>query len=134
MNEAGNVIPIGSRVADTGMPDCDGDIAKIMLEALKVDVAEQIDVEMERQGVTRAELSRRLSVSRSAVTQLLNGIENLTLETLLKISMALNCEVIIGLHDVRRHAKQETPGCVQCSWMGDVVYKFCDECLSSTES
>jgi len=48
--------------------------------------------QMERQGVSRAQLARRLKVSPALVTQVLKGDSNLKLETIAKFANALNCE------------------------------------------
>jgi plasmid maintenance system antidote protein VapI len=44
---------------------------------------------MDEQGVSRAELARRLGTSRAYVTKLLGGNANFTLETMSKVAMAL---------------------------------------------
>lgn len=48
---------------------------------------------MDEQGVSRAELARRLGTSRAYVTKLLGGNANFTLETMSKVSMALGAAV-----------------------------------------
>lgn len=52
---------------------------------------------MERQGVSRAELARRLGTSRAYVTKLLDGNANFTLETMTKVAMALGTAVHVHL-------------------------------------
>ena len=62
------------------------------VDATKVELSEQIYNAMEEKGVSEAELSRRLKVSRAYVNKILQGTANLTIESLVKISRALGCE------------------------------------------
>ena len=66
-------------------------------EFLSMHIANEVDSMMVWNGVTKAELARRLSVSRAYVTQLLGGKPNMTLTTLAKIAIALDCEVQMTL-------------------------------------
>lgn len=54
---------------------------------------ELIDGELERQRISRADLAKRLGVSRSAVTQILSGTRNLTLALFADVMLALGLEV-----------------------------------------
>lgn len=62
-------------------------------EALVEDTCDGIYAAMDEVNVTAAELSERLGVTRSNVSQLLSGKRNLTLRTLWKIAKALGFEV-----------------------------------------
>lgn len=62
------------------------------IDAAKVEISEQIYQAMRNKGVTEAELSRRLGVSRAYVNKILQGNVNFTIETLVKISRALDCK------------------------------------------
>lgn len=62
------------------------------IDAAKLELSNQIHRAMEEKGVSEAELSRRLSVSRAYVNKILQGNVNFTIETLVKISRALNCK------------------------------------------
>jgi len=53
---------------------------------------------MQRMGVTHAELARRMGTSRPYVTKLLDG-GNFTLETMVKLSMALGGVVRVHIAD-----------------------------------
>jgi plasmid maintenance system antidote protein VapI len=70
---------------------------------------EDVCVLMEKQGVSRAELARRLGTSRAYVTKLLGGNANFTLETMTKVAMALGAvvHVHVALRDARVHWKEE---------------------------
>lgn len=63
------------------------------IEGLKVEIAEQIYLAMKHQGVSNAELARRLGKSRAYVTKVLQGSTNFTLESLTKIARALDCQI-----------------------------------------
>lgn len=62
------------------------------VEAAKVELSEQIYIVMEEKGVSEAELSRRLQVSRAYINKILRGNANLTIESLVKIGRALGTE------------------------------------------
>jgi transcriptional regulator with XRE-family HTH domain len=67
------------------------------LDALKVELCEQIYVIMEQEGITKAELARRLQTSRAYITKLLQGSANLTLESLVKVARALGRKLSVKL-------------------------------------
>lgn len=67
------------------------------LDALKVELCEQIYLIMEQEEVTKAELARRLQTSRAYITKLLQGSANFTLESLVKVAKALECKVSVNL-------------------------------------
>ena len=54
---------------------------------------------MQAQGVTRAELARRLGRSRAWVTQLFDTNVNPTLEIMLKIAAALDADLTVKLEE-----------------------------------
>ena len=58
-----------------------------------VQFTEDVCVLMDKQGVSRAELARRLGTSRAYITKLLGGDANFTLETMTKVAMALGAAV-----------------------------------------
>jgi transcriptional regulator with XRE-family HTH domain len=62
------------------------------VDGAKLELCEQIYVAMEENGVSEAELSRRLGVSRAYVNKILQGSANLTIESLVKIGRALGRE------------------------------------------
>lgn len=68
-------------------------------EQLILDVTEAIWAELDRQGITKAELAARLGKSKAYVTQLLNGSRNMTLRTLADIAFALGVEARFVLCD-----------------------------------
>jgi transcriptional regulator with XRE-family HTH domain len=58
-----------------------------------VEFTEDICRLMDEQGVSRAELARRLGTSRAYITKFLGGDANFTLQTMTKIAMALGAAV-----------------------------------------
>lgn len=65
---------------------------RIQIDEAKLGLSEQIFQAMENKGISEAELSRRLEVSRAYVNKVLQGDTNFTIETLVKIGIALDCE------------------------------------------
>jgi transcriptional regulator with XRE-family HTH domain len=68
------------------------------VESMRFDFVEEIERMMEEQGVTRAELARRLDASPAYVTQLLRAMFNPTLLTLARVADALGARVSLHLH------------------------------------
>ena len=62
------------------------------LEGVILEITEQIARELAKQKVTRAELAKRLGVSKPYVSKVLNGMPNLTLAKMVQISRALGCK------------------------------------------
>lgn len=74
--------------------------------AIKEVLIFQIDEVMKRQGLTKAELARRMRTSRSAVDRLLDPTsESVTLSTLFRAAAALDSDLRIEL----RSRSSETP-------------------------
>lgn len=71
---------------------------------------------MDEQGVSRAELARRLGTSRAYVTKLLGGNANFTLETMTKVAMALGAAVHVHVARQTVHTRwiEELPGSGDC--------------------
>ncbi len=60
------------------------------VDGAKLEISEQIYLAMEQQGVSNAELARRLGKSRAYITKVLQGNVNFTIESLVKIARALD--------------------------------------------
>lgn len=80
-------------MSDTGLLDeqiqqWDTD-PEFILEGVLTKATERICELMDKHGISRAELARRLGKSRAYVTRLLNGQPNMTLKTLIEIAVAL---------------------------------------------
>ncbi len=84
------------------------------IEGLVTEAAELIARLMEREGVSKAELARRLAKSRAYVTQLLRGSTNLTVQTLAEVAFALGAEV--KLEAVPCHGRQRNVEPREAAW------------------
>ena len=70
-------------------------------EGLQLDVASQLIEAMEKGGVSRSELARRLDVSPAYITKVLQGNANLTLTSLAKLAFALDLKWTCKLRPIR---------------------------------
>lgn len=68
-------------------------------------ITEEIVCLMDKQGISKSELAKRLEKNPSFVTKLLSGENNFTLETLVKIGRRLDCEFLS--HFQQRSVKTE---------------------------
>lgn len=78
-------------------------------EDLIMNVTEDLLVLMEKRGVSKAELARKLSKSRSYVTQLLDGARNMTLRSLADICLALDAEPALHISDANTDKRLNGP-------------------------
>ena len=70
---------------------------KYQAEKLSVGFLSEVHLRMTAQGITKAELARRAEVSPAYITKLFNGSSNLSLETMSKLALALDCSVSLHL-------------------------------------
>jgi len=68
------------------------------IEWAKIQIVDQINMGMRRQNITKAELSRRLHKSRAYITQILQGNVNFTIESLVRIAIALGCQLELRMN------------------------------------
>lgn len=59
------------------------------------DLAEQVKTTMVSQGLTRRALAQRLGKSESEITKWLSGLHNLTLQSVAKLSVALQQDMLV---------------------------------------
>jgi transcriptional regulator with XRE-family HTH domain len=59
-------------------------------EGLLIDIAARVIDAMEKNGITRSDLARRLKVSPSYITKVLRGHANMSLESLAKIAFVMD--------------------------------------------
>lgn len=52
---------------------------------------------MESRGLTRSALAEKIGTSPAYVTKILRGDTNFTLDSMVRIARALNCEITVGL-------------------------------------
>src|SRR5574344_1087969 len=67
------------------------------VEGAKIEFAEQMLAQMEAQNISRTDLATRLGTSSAYVTKILRGSTNFTLESMVSIARALNCELCTHL-------------------------------------
>jgi transcriptional regulator with XRE-family HTH domain len=72
-------------------------------DAVALDFCDAVRRMLELRQISRAELARRLDVSPAYVSKMLSGDENLTIETMVKVAMALDGTVAL---DVRPKEEQ----------------------------
>ena len=67
---------------------------------------------MEKQGITRAELARRMDVQPSRVTSILSGTNNFTIETLVRAGRAVGADLklhFVPMKKEKAHGKAAKP-------------------------
>jgi len=69
---------------------------------LLLEINEQLCRLMEEQGVSRAQLAKRLGCSRAHITQILNGMPNISLQKLVRLADALEARVGISVSRPQR--------------------------------
>lgn len=68
--------------------------------ALAFCLTELICLEMEKQNVSRAELARRIGVSRNQITQTLHGTQNMTLRTIAEMFYHLGLSLDLSVREL----------------------------------
>jgi ribosome-binding protein aMBF1 (putative translation factor) len=63
-------------------------------EALRSQISDQISCLLTVQGMSKAELAKKLKTSRSYVTKILQGNANFTLDSLVQIARVLGCKYV----------------------------------------
>ena len=80
----------------------------LQIDAAKLEISEQVFQLMESKGMSEAEFARRLKVSRAYVNKILQGSTNFTIETLVKIGIALKAEFKFEFV-VEENSKEDIP-------------------------
>jgi len=80
---------------------------KYWVEYLKIVFSEDIGRLMDEKGMSQADLARELGVSRAYVTRLFHGTFNPTVETLVKVALALGARVSLHLHPCQTAAAEQ---------------------------
>jgi len=66
-------------------------------EGASIRITEDLVAAMKSSGLTRSALADKIGTSPAYVTKILKGETNFTLDSMVKIANALNCELTIGL-------------------------------------
>lgn len=97
-------------------------------EELILEVTEAILEAMEREGITKTELARRMGKSKGFVSQILSGSRNLTLRTLADAATALEMVARVRLGEVRSKRRGNplelrlSNAAVPVSWSREGIY------------
>jgi len=76
----------------------EGNLEEVSSAATVKVLAMQLQIELDRQGISKAELARRMGTSRSQVDRLLNGDESgIRLSTLERAAKAVNRSLVLQL-------------------------------------
>lgn len=89
------------------------------IEGVVTDAADLVSRLMEQQGVTKADLSRKLGKSRAWVTQLLSGKANMTIRTFAEVTHVLGAHVRLAAET--QQSKQTSAASVK---RGAIVYEI----------
>ncbi|MBF0475569.1 MAG: helix-turn-helix transcriptional regulator [Deltaproteobacteria bacterium] len=73
------------------------DTFEYKLEGLELDITENILKVMAEKDISRAELAKKLGVSKASISKMLNYGSNITIRRLLGLAEALNCELTVSL-------------------------------------
>ncbi|OPZ08232.1 MAG: helix-turn-helix protein [candidate division BRC1 bacterium ADurb.BinA292] len=84
--------------ANRGLPDLEHDW-EFALFGIRYEVIDQVQRALEAEGLSQAELARRMGVSRAYVSKILNEQANFQMETIAKLAVALNREIHIRFHE-----------------------------------
>ena len=72
-----------------------------------VDFSRELHAKIKREGLSHADIAERMQTSRPYVTKLLAGGGNFTLDTMVKLAMAVNSVVRIRLEDQVEASKED---------------------------
>jgi transcriptional regulator with XRE-family HTH domain len=92
---------------------------ELQIEVTKIKIAEDIIAALERLSLTQADLASRLGTSRAYVTKILQGTTNFTIDSLARISQALNCRLDVQIG----HAAPVPPTVMLVLDKEDVTYQ-----------
>jgi len=67
------------------------------VEGATIELTEEIVREMEKQGISRADLAQKLGAKASYITRILKGNHNFTLRKMVEVARALGCELRLHL-------------------------------------
>lgn len=79
------------------------------------DLAQQVKNDMAAQGLTRRALAQRLGKSESEITKWLSGMHNLTLQSVAKLSTALQLDLLVTRDQPLGHFGQQATTAVEAS-------------------
>lgn len=90
------------------------------VEGAILEFTEEVCRIMEAQGVTKAELAKRLDCQPAFVTKLLSGQNNFTLETMVKVARALESEIKVHIQGPN----------VESHWVDEAKFKVTSKAVT----
>ncbi len=107
------------------------------LANVEMDFTDSLEALMQRRGVTKSDLARRINTSPAYITKILRGSTNFTLETMVKLVRALDGELHVracGKEDSAHwfHAIRTGPAMVNHSNIRPAIAKRTQYLLSET--
>jgi antitoxin component HigA of HigAB toxin-antitoxin module len=75
------------------------DDPEFQIEEMVLDFTEKLVAKMQEQKVSRAELAKRLDVSKTFITKLLNGNPNMTIKSMVAIATMLDCRLNLDIYN-----------------------------------
>ena len=96
MIEIKTIEELTGRIDDLVTLDWDRDPV-LVSESIRADFVEDILEEMERQGINRTELAKRMGKSRQYVSRVLNEDVNFTTDTLALFACAVGCKLHVSI-------------------------------------
>lgn len=72
---------------------------EFLAEEAILDFTEKLVAKMQELKVSRAELAKRLDVSKPFITKLLNGNPNMTIKTMVAIAAMLDCKLNLDIYN-----------------------------------
>lgn len=67
------------------------------VETVIMEFTEAMLARMEERGISKSELASKMGVKPAAISKFLGGGNNFTIETMVKVAQALNCQVRVNL-------------------------------------
>ncbi len=75
-------------------------------EGASIEFTNAMVTRMREVGVSRSDLARKIGVSPAYISKLLRGATNFSLDSMVKIANALNCELRVHLQPARANSQQ----------------------------
>jgi len=97
------------------------DDVDFLTEKAILDFTEQVVSRMEENGITRAELARRLNVSKVFITKLLNGNPNLTIKTMVSLARILDRDLKVELRGERDSSLEDLLAAISPEYLASII-------------
>lgn len=88
-------------------------------EGASIRFTEAVIARMESCGITRTDLAEKIGTSPAYITKILRGDTNFTLDSMVKIAQALDCEIDFELRPLTRKVTYHTTTSARVSILND---------------